>query len=758
MELTKIIYDIETLDNEGFIKLCYFIRDGGELEEQVRFQIAEALQKRALLELQNNNTVEFNLFWSYGVCRGIKKNKLFKSYIQKYKKAHAHTNIDKLQNLISITILEILSGNGEVALESFAKELMLVKIDNSVSNLLLFVCEFFTCNKIPIEVFLRILKETLGEFSKLNNEEKRSVLNWTLQCFWNVGHYIAHRSWLDIYPMMKSILSKALKDSNLALSLYLEFIIYHIYGNLATCGDDWKKYNDEITKLTEFYYKQYAKNLIPCKKQKAKNGKIKVALIKDRIVSNSPNNVEYSFIKALLAHKDIADNYEFNIISLSYIEKSQDSLECMQEYCKLGVDVYLPSASVVNDDICYHSHLQKVLKIRESILDIGIDIAIFDNNLPISSFLLISRCAPLQLFWSHGNGYYDIEGIDKRMSHFLPESPYKINWIRVPMDMEKFYNPKVNEELIVAERLKYPIKKNTIVLGVIGRLVKVDSDEYLETIAKILKENQNTIFIAAGNGNEPDIRKKVEALGVSDRFFMPGFVNPHVYGHIIDIFCDTFPLGQGESLDEFLAKKGVSVSYEKREYQGPIELKELKYGDKSLVWVENLEELTPEVAGFSELLESTKEDYEYGQIIFIYNKKGIKIHKDIKPYSMYVKVGTKDMLTFADFTLKVENGGFTYIKGYRLLPKNIPLSIGYAQNLTLQQQKGFREIAKKYYDVEIFGQGYTKEQYIELVSTLVANKKIYKRRGERTKKIKEIYYNFALKECKKGFLEVINCK
>lgn len=162
MELTKIIYDIEALDNEGFTKLCYFIRDGGELEEQIRLQIAEALQKRALLELQNNNKVEFNLLWGYGVCRGIKKNKLFKSYIQKYKKTHAHTNIDKLQNLISITILEILSGNGEVALETFAKELMLVKIDNSVSNLLLFVCEFFTCNKIPIEVFLRILKETLG--------------------------------------------------------------------------------------------------------------------------------------------------------------------------------------------------------------------------------------------------------------------------------------------------------------------------------------------------------------------------------------------------------------------------------------------------------------------------------------------------------------------------------------------------------------------------------------------------------------------
>ena len=42
-------------------------------------------------------------------------------------------------------------------------------------------------------------------------------------------------------------------------------------------------------------------------------------------------------------------------------------------------------------------------------------------------------------------------------------------------------------------------------------------------------------------------------------------INPHVYGWAIDIWPDSFPLGQGMSKEEFLAKGKPVVFHKKRE-------------------------------------------------------------------------------------------------------------------------------------------------------------------------------------------------
>jgi len=168
--------------------------------------------------------------------------------------------------------------------------------------------------------------------------------------------------------------------------------------------------------------------------------------------------------------------------------------------------------------------------------------------------LVASRCAPKQIYWSHGSYEYSVPNIDKRISH--SEKPVdcilEYESFSVAMDVERFHNPYRDPTLVAEERAKYP--KDAFILGVIGRLAKVNSDEYLETVAKIMEQTPNTIFIAAGSGDKDTIKEKVEKLGISDRFYMPGFVDAHVYGHIIDLWCDTFPLKQGESLNEFIAK------------------------------------------------------------------------------------------------------------------------------------------------------------------------------------------------------------
>lgn len=417
------------------------------------------------------------------------------------------------------------------------------------------VTQFFDFGDIAIDEIIELMRSLWQKerYFELSKEERRSLFNWSLHSLWLVRAYFSHPKWMELYGEWKEIFYEHIARDECDEAMYVQFFIYHKMGNSFQTQAEWRMFNEEIDRPASEYYKKWCEraNLPKCKTS-VSDGKKIIGFLWDRFVMNSPFKVAYSLWKALLQNEEFRARYEIKVYLMSYFEKSTNDIACIEMTEKLGISVW-DGAEPFYKDGFYHSHLQKALDIRQKIIDDGVDILIHGGCYDINDFLVASRVAPRQIYWSHGNHEYNIDGIDKRISHCSLEGcAYNFESFAVPMDIEKFYNPHRDPRLIEQERAKYP--KDAFVLGVIGRLVKIDSDEYLETIAKIMHQNPNTIFIAAGSGNVESIKSKVEKLGIADRFYMPGYVDPHIYGHIIDLFCDTFPLPQGESLYEFMFK------------------------------------------------------------------------------------------------------------------------------------------------------------------------------------------------------------
>jgi len=427
-------------------------------------------------------------------------------------------------------------------------------------------------NHISLDNIIELVKELCSEYIYFNltPTERRSIFNTILHILWSLPYVFNNNKWHELYSYWKKLIFKHLQRDELNEAMYLQFFNYHIISNLFQTQEEFSKYNDEINVPMIPYYQEYAikHSFIEAKKTITSNGKINIALVKDRIDNTSITNTELSLFEILLKDKDFTDNYTITIYSCNYFEKSSDNPSIIKKFEQLGISIINPNKNIIKTEGFFHDHLKDAIKLRENIIKNDTDIMIIGtNNYPAVDFLFSVRTAPKQIFWSHGNTTYNVKNIDLYMLHGAKknEGPRNFNGhlyhsFHIPLSMN-ILSPKVSQHSIDIEKEKYP--KGKIILGVIGRLVKIDSMEYLKVIVEVMKENPQTIFLACGEGDRNSIIQKIQSIDkeVLDRFFFTGHIDPHIYGHIIDIWPDTFPLPQGQSRHEAGIKGCALVIY-----------------------------------------------------------------------------------------------------------------------------------------------------------------------------------------------------
>ncbi len=368
------------------------------------------------------------------------------------------------------------------------------------------------------------------------------------------------------YKMLLKLFHQALhyKKTEVAFWLYYNPLHYFKTGTTSNIDKSNEEFKNEVEKPLERYILQELVpkyNLVPNEKPINKNGKIKVAFVMQRIIKHSTIDVFYSLVKALMNNKN--NQYEFIIYDLSFAEANGSDINVIDKFIELGIEYIDLHNEIFGNYNHTYSIVEKCIKTREKLIKDEIDILIGLHTRVEYIFLYATRTVPIQIYWYHSsNSQYDIKGIDYRIKHgFIgakEESINNIKFLQFPDYISKEQlSAKIDKQLIISLRNSYP--KNTIILGTIGRLVKLENDEYLNLIIKVMKENKNTIYLACGAGDKNLIIEKIKDKEVLKRWFFPGYVNSLLYSNIIDIWPNTFPNNQGLSTLEAVAKGALNI-------------------------------------------------------------------------------------------------------------------------------------------------------------------------------------------------------
>jgi len=538
----KHLYHRNPKYSEFYVKLFTIFRDrilvpnGGKIELLGIFENYAVIYKLSGVKIPNNP----NIF--------INANQLLSSL-------HHNQNIWKFRIIRMAMVLHVFNNSDWS--DEFLKRTFDIppsdcfeSIDEAKSIALLYRIYFKDCSNL-----MKLLEKNVYDDSFYNKEinVQKSNFMWVMEFIWGLV-FLYSNDFQDIMPRWFEMFEEAMEKCDKETVLYMHLPLSHVHLNLCDTQEAFKEFNDKVEMpLCKYIQKNMRKwGVKKSKKKNVNKEKTKIGFVYDRIVPNSPTKLLVSLLTYLKENSDM----ELYVYDMAYIEKAHSDEKMVKEIRDMGVN-YVSNQNLIDDAYLrhYYNQFNKANALRNQVLDDEIDILVMMGNRLSSGFMFAARTAPMQIFWDHGNHEYNIKNIDKRICHFDDKYRNDFEFERFELKMLDKYLQGIEEEnMQKAAKIKELLPEHEVVMGSIGRLMKL-SEEYLKTVKSILDKYPESVYLACGPGNKEELSKAAQSVGMDmNRFLMTGFVDPQIYGYVIDIYLNTFPLVGGESVNEFLAK------------------------------------------------------------------------------------------------------------------------------------------------------------------------------------------------------------
>jgi hypothetical protein len=276
-----------------------------------------------------------------------------------------------------------------------------------------------------------------------------------------------------------------------------------------------------------------------------KDGPIRLCYLTEFAYDTGGNALAHVMDAAL---SSLLESYpgEYQLYVYAWMYKDEGFLQRIQS---LGVTVRVFDLSEYD--------VRQLVALRQAFFDDRIDVALTDMNSAVPHFLFERRVAPIQVFYQLGLPFWGLQNLDAVFQgwEIQPErlgfERQKCHLVPAPK-FTRSTRTEVHPERVCRERQRFPASEQ--VIGFYGRLVKV-TPALCEIIRRVLLQNPGVIAVLGGTGNAAPITDFIRRNQLSERAFVVNeFVDGHVWGHLIDVFLDTFPLTGGYSCREVMFK------------------------------------------------------------------------------------------------------------------------------------------------------------------------------------------------------------
>ena len=206
-----------------------------------------------------------------------------------------------------------------------------------------------------------------------------------------------------------------------------------------------------------------------------------------------------------------------------------------------GISLIHYGEPTLNDPM---SLMEAIHALRADLQKFDIHTVVWVSNPVCSSYALALPLAPRQFFWSlkfHPVTIPEVQhhicgGHASEKTRIYHGHPWKV----VPFPLTVSLTENKPEDI---KKIKSQFPKDTVLLGILAREEKYNSNDYLVAVGTILAENPQCHFIFSGRKILPKMIETFTAYSVWERCHFVGWVDTNLYAQVLDIFLESFPFG-----------------------------------------------------------------------------------------------------------------------------------------------------------------------------------------------------------------------